>query len=451
MPIHLKISRTKIKSNLLWILLICAPLFSPLYIQSQTEPFRKYATQAYNNSLLAKDTQFAARLRAMEDSIHPGADPIERKTIPVVFHILQSPGMPYITDSLLLHQLEQLNADYNQLSFASIQQFPCMLQYVNRAYIPKLDFCLADSIGHDDIPYQVTRINTSIQTYSDYTAISNTLLAGSNPILPDHCLNIWICNLPDTIVGFAQYPGGPLASDGIVMSYKYLIAPILNGKRDPIYNLGRPLTHLVGSYLGVYELWNEAHYCMDDEVLDTPIHNASNHGFDMQCNHVTTCDFHILEMFINFMDNATDSLTVMFTLGQVYRMHAVLNQPSYRKGLWSLPLLCTDSIASVTYDAPKQDTGSNPLDTMVIKIQVSFKPNPVSTDLFIDVTLNEISPVEVSMFDVTGKFILSDRWDENTKQYSKKIDVSTFPPGIYIVRLNTNEGTYTGSIAVIDY
>jgi len=235
------------------------------------------------------------------------------------------------------------------------------------------------------------------------------------------------------------------------MSYKYLIAPIVNGKRDPSYNLGRPLTHMVGSYLGVYELWNEAHYCADDKVLDTPIHNDSNHGFDMGCNHVTTCDFHTLEMFINFMDNATDSLTVMFTRGQIYRMHAVLEHPSYRKGLWSLPLLCADSIASVTYDAPMQDTGANPLDTVVNKIQVSFNPNPVFADLFIDVTLNEQSPVEVSVFDVTGQFILSERWDENAKKYSKKIDVSPLPGGMYIIRVDTNAGAYTGKVVVINY
>ena len=234
------------------------------------------------------------------------------------------------------------------------------------------------------------------------------------------------------------------------MSYKYLIAPIVNGKRDPSYNLGRPLTHMVGSYLGVYELWNEAHYCADDKVGDTPIHNEPNHGFDIQCNHVSTCNW-TTEMFINFMDNAPDSLTVMFTFWQVRRMHAVLNHPSYRKGLWSLPLLCADSITSVTYDAPMQDTGANPLDTVVNPIQVSFNPNPASTDLFVDVVLNENSPVEVSLFDVTGKFILSERWDENKIKYSKKIDVSPLPGGMYIIRVDTNAGAYTGKVVVINY
>jgi hypothetical protein len=448
--IQLKGYRMKINLNrhCLLFIFIYTLLYSPIPLQSQTEPARKYATQGYNNKLLDKDNLYAARLSAMEDSIQPFLypDQIERKTIPVVFHILQSPGMPYIPDSLLLRQLDQLNEDYNYLSFESVQNFYCVLQFINRALIPKLDFCLADSIGPYDIPYQVTRINTPVQTYSDYSAIHYSLLAGSDPVLPEHCLNIWICNLFEGTAGFAQYPGGPMGTDGIVMSYKFLIAPIVNGKRDPPYNLGRPLTHLVGNYLGVYELWNEAQECKDDFVYDTPVHNEGNHGFEIVCNHVTTCGSHPTEMFINFMDNTTDSLTVMFTRGQVYRMHAVLDHPAYRKGLWSLPLACADTISSITYIAPEIDTSTS---TNTIIDSISFKPNPASTDLFIDVSLNEKSPVKVSMFDITGQLILTEHWDDNLNIYTNRIDVSRIPAGMYILMIETNTRSYLGKVVVI--
>jgi len=48
-------------------------------------------------------------------------------------------------------------------------------------------------------------------------------------------------------------------------------------------------------------------------------------------------------------------------------------------------------------------------------------------------------------------FILSERWDENSKKYSKKIDVSPLPGGMYIIRVDTNAGAYTGKVAVINY
>ncbi len=436
-------------SRLRFLLLVFIQFGVLTNIKSQTvqEPFRKYTTQAYNNWLLNNDALYAARLASMEDSIALFllSDKIEKRTVRVVFHILESPGMPYISDSTLLHQLAQLNTDFNTLTFNPIHYDSCVSLFVEKALVPQIEFCLASTLDSTKIKYQIKRRSTNVAIFDSYPAIKSTVLGGSDPILSEHCLNIWICNLPESEVGFAQYPGGPQSSDGIVMSYKYLIPPQINGKRDPVYNLGKPLTHLVGGYLGVYELWNEAIHCADDFVEDTPISNEPNHGFEMTfCGHYTTCHQYTKEMIINFMDNVTDSLSVMFTKGQVYRMHAVLASPSYRKSLWSLSPSCTDFVIPDTTHGSVTDTGT-------FDMKFSIRPNPASADLYVDVEQSKKTPLDVYIFDTTGKRILSGHWEENINKFSKKIDVSGLFNGLYFIRIDSNEGSHSEAITVLRY
>jgi hypothetical protein len=72
---------------------------------------------------------------------------------------------------------------------------------------------------------------------------------------PDSFLNIWIVDLARNEAGFAQMPGGPKATDGIVIDFDFF--GVTTGNYP--YERGKTLTHLVGSYLGLYELWSDNH------------------------------------------------------------------------------------------------------------------------------------------------------------------------------------------------
>lgn len=394
-------------------------------------PFRKYATQTYNNSLISTDSAFSQKLLHLEDSIHNFLlyGSISNKIVPVVFHVLQSPGMPYISDSTIIRQLNQLNFDFNNSSLTGFYLDESLTQYEPLAFIPQIYFCLIDSIGRFPVPGNIIRAEVT----SPYYQISNNMKSretdGSDPILPERCLNIWVCNLPDSIAGFSQLPGGPLISDGIVISYKYLIPPLslLNTSN---YNKGKTLTHLVGSYLGVYELWNEKNPCYDDYVYDTPIHNEPNHGFEIFYTHYSTCPGNDIEMIINFMDNAVDSIALMFTKGQVYRMHYILNSTSFRGNLCSESIVCNDSIINAN------DNISNP---GVVKSKEIFKvyPNPANSTIRLDIDIKQQNAVHFYLYDITGKILIHENWTEPVARYSRYIDVSTIHPGIYYIRLNT--------------
>jgi hypothetical protein len=116
-------------------------------------------------------------------------------------------------------------------------------------------------------------------------------------------------------------PGGPSATDGIVLDYRFLGS--LGTVKAP-YDQGKTLTHLVGNYLGLNDLWGNGH-CADDLVDDTPPHNAPNFGCPGY-RHISTCDDNPVEMTMNFMDNTDDACMYMFTAGQVRRMRAALGE-----------------------------------------------------------------------------------------------------------------------------
>ncbi len=399
--------------------------------QLGSSPFRKYVTQSYNAGLLATNPLFRENLQNLEDSINNFLlfGNITSKTIPVVFHILQSPGMPLITDSTIIRQLNQLNFDYNNAPISSVVALESIVQaYGSRAFIPQIYFCLTDSIGDIPILENIIRTNVSPINFPVSNDMKSRDSDGSDPILPKNCLNIWICNLPDSIAGFSQMPGGPLASDGVVISYKYLI-PSISTLKSLDYNKGKTLSHLVGSYLGVYELWNEENPCYDDYVYDTPLHNEPNHGFEIFDVHSSTCPGIEIEMIINHMDNAFDSMAVMFTKGQVSRMHSVLSSSLFRESLCSNIIQCNDSIG----------TGDIISDPNISRSKDLFKvyPNPANNSIKVDINLTEQSAVSFILYDISGKVLIQEKWVELSSIFSKVIDVSNVYPGLYYIYLNS--------------
>jgi hypothetical protein len=67
-------------------------------------------------------------------------------------------------------------------------------------------------------------------------------------------LNLWACDLGGGLLGYAQFPGGAAATDGVV---------ILNtafgstGTAAAPYNLGRTATHEIGHWLNLYHIWGD--------------------------------------------------------------------------------------------------------------------------------------------------------------------------------------------------
>ncbi|HKG22285.1 MAG TPA: zinc metalloprotease, partial [Blastocatellia bacterium] len=144
---------------------------------------------------------------------------------------------------------------------------------------------------------------------------------GKAPWPTDRYLNLWVCNLGGGLLGYAQFPGGPAETDGVVITHRGFGT---NGTAQAPFNLGRTATHEVGHFLNLRHIWGDTEDCSGtDFVADTP--NAAGPNFakpifpKVSCRNGPNGD-----MFMNYMDYTDDDSMFMFTAQQVARMHATL-------------------------------------------------------------------------------------------------------------------------------
>jgi Pregnancy-associated plasma protein-A len=169
---------------------------------------------------------------------------------------------------------------------------------------------------------------TRTATTADGFGVENTVKAkktgGVDTWPADRYLNIWVCNLRGGLLGYAQFPGGPSKTDGVVILYT---AFGTEGAATAPFDKGRTTTHEVGHWLSLRHIWGDRNDCSgNDFVADTPPAQQANMGTPtfphMTCNNGPDGD-----MFMNYMDYVDDAAMFMFTHGQVARMNATLAGP----------------------------------------------------------------------------------------------------------------------------
>ena len=87
---------------------------------------------------------------------------------------------------------------------------------------------------------------------------------------------MWVCPLTGGLLGYAQFPGGPAATDGVVINYR---AFGTNGTAKAPFNKGRTGTHEVGHYFNLRHIWGDTPTAAgSDMVADTPNCAGPNFG-----------------------------------------------------------------------------------------------------------------------------------------------------------------------------
>jgi hypothetical protein len=151
----------------------------------------------------------------------------------------------------------------------------------------------------------------------------------------EHYLNLWVAPLGGGLLGYAQFPGGDPATDGVVVRST---AFGRTGALAADYALGRTCTHEVGHWLDLLHIWgDDGHSCEgSDAVADTPNQAGPNLGKpafpSASCGNGPDGD-----MYMDYMDYVDDAAMTMFTRGQVERMAATLAGP--RASLLQSPAL----------------------------------------------------------------------------------------------------------------
>ena len=399
---------------------------------------RHYATQAVDHRLLQENPAIADNRLAIEAFINnfqlqENLVPI---TIPVVFHVIQRAESDPITKDQLLIQLAALNRDFaGQLIPSPSQTVQAEGFALQQAVDIGIQFCLAQSTAEtgskEGIVYKISE-----QNWTTDDALKSEATGGLFPWNPNQYLNIWIADLGDNLTGYAQMPGGPAVTDGIVLHPRFLASKEVSNAN----HLGRVLTHLMGSYLGLYELWQPN--CQDDFCADTPIHNAPNLGCE-DYKHISFCPPHQAEMTMNFMDIGTAACEpYMFTLDQSKRMHAILNGEGPRATLatGASSTICANEVATQR----NAETSLAKRTEEVLKVQLH--PNPAQTDF----TLAVISPitkaVEVVIYDNLGQVHYETALITSEKL---RINTASWQSGIYYVFIRADQQAQTHQLVIL--
>ncbi len=224
--------------------------------------------------------------------------------IPVVFNVLYRTTAQNVSLAQLQSQIDVLNED-----FAATNADYNLTSTYNSVK--------SGNIGVRFVLDQVKRRSTTKTSWSTNDAMKKSA-QGIAPTTPTTKLNIWVCNMGGGILGYAQFPGGSSATDGVVLDDN---ATGRTGTAAAPFNKGRTATHEVGHWMNLRHIWGDA-TCGNDQVGDTPTHNTANYGCPA-AGHLSTCSGTPVEMTMNYMDYTDDACMYMFSAGQKSRMLAV--------------------------------------------------------------------------------------------------------------------------------
>jgi len=227
--------------------------------------------------------------------------------IPVVFNVLYKTNAQNLSEAQLNSQIDVLNEDFGATN----------TDYSNAP----AEFVPARS-GNTKIIFvrdaTTVRLKTKKTQWSTNDAMKKSSQGGINPTSPVTKLNIWVCNMGGGILGYAQFPGGNSATDGVVLDDQ---ATGRVGTAAAPYGLGRTATHEIGHWLNLRHIWGDA-TCGNDQVNDTPIATSSNGGCPAYPKNSTCGGTTHAMMTMNYMDYTYDQCMYMFTIGQNNRMRA---------------------------------------------------------------------------------------------------------------------------------
>ena len=242
-------------------------------------------------------------------------------TLPVVVHIVHRAKEENISDAQVTSQIKVLNKDFRAMN-TDKRNVPA--PWNGLVIDANIAFVLADKDPKGQPTSGITRTVTSVEEFGADNKMKSKKTGGADPWPKDRYLNIWVCKLSGGLLGYAQFPGGPAATDGVVILHT---AFGTGGVTQAPFNKGRTATHEVGHFLGLRHIWGDRNDGTgNDFVSDTPRAQEANMGTPT-FPHISCDNGPHGDMFMNYMDYVDDRAMFMFTSGQVARMNATLAGP----------------------------------------------------------------------------------------------------------------------------
>jgi hypothetical protein len=289
-------------------------------------PVRQCGTMNVHRRLLSTVPEYARRRDQIE--IHAaryekGELAAQRSgitRIPVVVHVVWNTPTQNISDAQVASQIAVLNRDFRRTN-PDVSTTPA--PFLPLASDSRIEFVLASSDPSGAASSGIERRQTTVTGFTDNDAVKSVAGGGLAAWPPAHYLNLWVCPLGGGLLGYAQFPGGPDATDGVVIN---VTAFGTVGTATAPFHLGRTATHEIGHWLNLNHIWgDDGTGCSGtDNVADTPNQGGYNAGAPT-FPHVSCSNGPNGDMFMNYMDYVDDRIMVMFSAGQVARMQACLD------------------------------------------------------------------------------------------------------------------------------
>lgn len=317
-------------------LLFIALLLLSVAVSAQTGTVEPFGADLIRCATPVKTpAQLAAYEKWMTDQMalikrDPAAQRAELE-IPVIVHIIHE-GEPLgegnnISMERVMSQFDVLNEDFNgsiHPQGADVDIYFCPVDKAPDGSVleePGIHRVNRNSMGFIPSPYSQGYVSETIKAATIWD--------------PYSYMNIWVCNMSGSLLGFAEYPVGTTLTglsgnatdqdDGVVINTKaFGYAP---SELPAPYNLGRTTTHEVGHFLGLHHIWGDSP-CGDDFCEDTNPAEDAHYGCPpapFSCNTV--------DMYENYMDYTDDRCMSRFTECQKLRMRTALMTGLRRKEL----------------------------------------------------------------------------------------------------------------------
>jgi hypothetical protein len=260
--------------------------------------------------------------------------------VPVVVHVIHNGEAigtgTNISDAQVLSQIKVLNDDYQRQNTDKSNTPALFLPVAGQMDI---EFVLAKQDPEGLATNGIVRVHGS---RNGWTSNDNYEIKSQSYWPSEDYLNIWVCDLVDDLVGYAQFPESDepglegssqnALTDGVVIWHK-AFGSAADGPFDlsSNFNRGRTATHEIAHFFGLNHIWgDDSGSCSGtDNVADTPNQAGSSSG----CPSHPRSSCSTTNMFQNYMDYTNDVCMNLFTAGQVNRMETVIENSPRRESL----------------------------------------------------------------------------------------------------------------------
>ncbi|MFB6258616.1 MAG: gliding motility-associated C-terminal domain-containing protein [Flavobacteriales bacterium] len=345
---------------------------------------------------MQNDPNFQERRQRIEEHVqeyissHPEAGAGRSVvTIPVVFHVVYNNSSENLAEAQIMSQLEVLNEDFRRMNSDTTNT---RSQFDSVAADTEVEFCIAQRDPNGNATNGITRTSTSHGPFSTNDDVKYDSQGGKDAWPASDYLNFWICNLDGGLLGYAQFPGGNPATDGVVVNYEN-VGDTLNVSAP--YDLGRTGTHEVGHWLDLFHTFQNG--CSGttpstcdtdgDRCCDTPPIQTSSSGCPSNTQNTCSETPERVDQWENYMDYTEDACMNMFSEDQKARMQALFAPGGARESLlnsqgcvppasWDVAisdiLLPSGGICQSSFDPEivLTNNGSNQLDSVDIEYDI---------------------------------------------------------------------------------